>query len=378
MDQLVRELVPQVLGILVRRGADFAAAEDAVQEALVEAVRRWPDEPPTDPKGWLVTVSWRKFIDAGRSESARRTREERQVDEPAPGPAEDQDDTLLLLFLSCHPALSPHAAVALTLRAVGGLTTRQIAEAYLVPESTMAQRISRAKRTIAQEGVGTPGDLRRVLTVLYLVFNEGYSGDVDLAAEAIRLTRAMTRTSDEPEVAGLLALMLLHHARRNARWASDGGLVPLAEQDRSLWDTDLIAEGVEILQSALARDRLGEYQAQAAIAALHCDAASGEETDWPQVLEWYDELVALTDSPVVALNRVVALAEVDGPMVGLQELKNVPDEIPRRTAVAAWLHERAGDREEAANLYVEAAAAASNVAERTHLTRQAARLRHPS
>jgi RNA polymerase sigma factor (sigma-70 family) len=375
MEQLVRELAPQVLGVLVRRGAEFAAAEDAVQEALAEAVRRWPDSPPDDPKGWLVTVAWRKVIDAGRSESARRAREERTHHEPVPGPAEERDDALLLLFLCCHPSLSPHAAVALTLRAVGGLTTRQIAEAYLVPEATMAQRISRAKRTIAREGLGTPGELRQVLTVLYLVFNEGYSGDVDLAAEAIRLTRGVAAASDEPEVSGLLALMLLHHARRDARWASDGGLVPLAEQDRALWNTDLIAEGVGVLQAALARERLGEYQAQAAIAALHCDAATAEETDWPQILEWYDELLALTDSPVVALNRVVALAEVDGPLLGLHELERVPAEIPRRSAVAAWLHERAGDLDEAHRLYVEAAAKATNVPERTHLTRQAARVR---
>lgn len=375
MEELVRELVPQVLGILVRRGSDFATAEDAVQEALVEAVRRWPGAPPDDPKAWLVTVAWRKVVDAGRSESARRAREERVRDEPPPGPAEHEDDTLLLLFLCCHPALTPSSAVALTLRAVGGLTTRQIAAAYLVPEATMAQRISRAKRTVAEAGVGAPGDLRRVLTVLYLVFNEGYSGDVDLAAEAIRLTRMLARESDEPEVAGLLALMLLHHARRAARWDEHGGLVPLADQDRSSWDTALIAEGVEILQSALARDRLGEYQAQAAIAALHCDAPSAEETDWPQILEWYDELLALTDSPVVALNRVVAVGQVDGPLVGLHELEPVPPDVPRRTAVEAWLHERAGDLGAAHDLYVRAAAAASSTAERDHLTRQAARLR---
>ncbi|ABL83367.1 MULTISPECIES: sigma-70 family RNA polymerase sigma factor [unclassified Nocardioides] len=376
MEELVRELVPQVLGVLVRRGADFASAEDAVQEALVEAVRRWPDAPPDDPKAWLVTVAWRKVVDAGRSESARRAREERVHEEPAPGPAAGQDDTLLLLFLCCHPALSPSSAVALTLRAVGGLTTRQIAAAYLVPEATMAQRISRAKRTVADAGVGAPGDLRRVLTVLYVVFNEGYSGDVDLAAEAIRLTRMLAEASDEPEVAGLLALMLLHHARRAARWTEQGALVPLAEQDRSRWDTALVAEGVEILQAALARDRLGEYQAQAAIAALHCDARSTEETDWPQVLEWYDELLGLTDSPVVALNRVVAVGEVDGPLVGLRELASVPADVPRRTAVEAWLHERAGDTALAGRLYAAAAAAASSAVERDHLTRQAARLRH--
>jgi RNA polymerase sigma factor (sigma-70 family) len=375
VEELVRELVPQVLGVLVRRGADFATAEDAVQDALVEAVRRWPDAPPDDPKAWLVTVAWRKVVDAGRSASARRAREERVQEEPPPGPAQEQDDTLLLLFLCCHPALTPSSAVALTLRAVGGLTTRQIASAYLVPEATMAQRISRAKRTVAEVGVGAPGDLHRVLTVLYLVFNEGYTGDVDLAAEAIRLTRMLVRASDEPEVAGLLALMLLHHARRAARWDADGRLVPLADQDRSRWDTALVAEGVEILQAALARDRLGEYQAQAAIAALHCDARCAEETDWPQVLEWYDELLALTDSPVVALNRVVAVGEVDGPLVGLRELRSVPADVPRRTAVEAWLRERAGDLTAAHHLYAEAAAAASNTAERDHLTRQAARLR---
>lgn len=376
MEEIVRDLVPQVLGVLVRRGVDFATAEDAVQEALVEAVRRWPEAPPADPKAWLVTVAWRKAVDAGRSDGARRTREERIHGEPEPGPAEDRDDTLLLLFLCCHPALSPASAVALTLRAVGGLTTRQIAEAHLVPEATMAQRISRAKRVIAEAGVGAPGDLGRVLTVLYLVFNEGYSGDIDLAAEAIRLTRMLARASDEPEVAGLLALMLLHHARRPARWSADGALVPLADQDRTRWDTGLIVEGVGLLQAALARDRLGEYQAQAAIAALHCDAPSPEETDWPQILEWYDELMALSDSPVVALNRVVALGEVDGPLVALRALDGVPPEVPRRTAVEAWLHERAGDLDVAADRYAAAAALARSAAERDHLTRQAARLRH--
>ena len=375
MEALVRELVPQVLGVLVRRGADFAAAEDAVQEALVEAVRRWPDDPPDDPKPWLVTVAWRKFIDAQRKDSSRRAREDRVHEEPDPGPVGDEDDTLLLLFLSCHPSLTPASAVALTLRAVGGLTTRQIAEAYLVPEATMAQRISRAKRTLAREGVGTPGEMTSVLKVLYLIFNEGYSGDVDVAAEAIRLARMLHRASDEPEVAGLLALMLLHHARRAARWA-DGALVPLAEQDRTRWDTALIAEGVEILQAALAQDRIGEYQCQAAIAALHCDARSADETDWPQVVEWYDELLARTASPVVALNRVVAVAEADGPLAGLRELRAVPEDVPRRTAVDAWLHERAGDPTTAGALYAEAAARATSSAERDHLTRQAARLRH--
>ncbi|MCB0896266.1 MAG: RNA polymerase subunit sigma-24 [Nocardioides sp.] len=374
LEELVRDLTPRVLGALVRRGADFASAEDAVQEALVEAVRRWPDAMPEDPAGWLVTVAWRKLVDAGRSETARRAREERVADEPAPGPAEEGDDTLLLLFLCCHPALTPASAVPLTLRAVGGLTTRQIAGAFLVPEPTMAQRISRAKRTVADAGVGPPGDLRAVLQVLYLVFNEGYTGDVDLAAEAIRLTRMLAAASDEPEVGGLLALMLLHHARRAARWTDEGALVPLEEQDRSRWDTRLVAEGVDVLQTALAQDRLGEYQAQAAIAALHCDAPSAAETDWPQVLEWYDELLALTGSPVVALNRAVVVGEVDGPLAGLAALRAVPPDVPRRTAVQAWLTERAGDRPAAHALYAAAASQAGNLAERDHLVRQAARL----
>ncbi|WP_244930726.1 sigma-70 family RNA polymerase sigma factor [Nocardioides sp. W7] len=374
MTELLRDLAPQVLGVLVRRGGDFAVAEDAVQEALIEAVRRWPDHPPADPKAWLVTVAWRKLVDAQRSEAARRTREERVAEEPAAGPAEQHDDTLLLLFWCCHPALTPASAVALTLRAVGGLTTRQIGAAYLVPEATMAQRISRAKRTVARQGVGATGDLRDVLKVLYLMFNEGYSGDVDLAAEAIRLTRTLARASAEPEVAGLLALMLLHHARRAARFAADGSLVPLADQDRSRWDTTLITEGVDVLQAALAVDRLGEYQAQAAIAALHCDVPTAADTDWTQVLEWYDELLRLTDSPVVALNRAVAVGEVDGPLAGLRALEAVPVDVPRRTAVEAWLRERAGETATARALYARAAELATSVAERTHLTRQAARL----
>ncbi len=373
-EEQVRELVPQVLGVLVRRGVDIATAEDAVQEALLEALAHWPDDQPRHPRGWLVAVARRKLVDVQRSEAARRVREERVEEEPAPGPAEQHDDTLLLLFWCCHPALTPSAAVALTLRAVGGLTTRQIAEAHLVPEATMAQRISRAKRTIGEQQVGEPGDLRNVLTVLYLMFNEGFTSDeVDLAVEAIRLTRMLARASAEPEVAGLLALMLLHHARRAARWR-DGVLVPLEEQDRSSWDTAMIGEGVRILQSALAVDRLGEYQVQAAIAALHCDAATAEETDWTQVLEWYDELVLLTGSPVVALNRAVAVGAADGPLAGLKVLADVPDGVPRRTAVEAWLRERAGETVLAHDLYARAATEATNLAERDHLTRQAARL----
>ncbi|KNX38843.1 RNA polymerase sigma factor [Luteipulveratus halotolerans] len=373
----LRDLIPQVIAVVVRRGADFASAEDAVQDALVQLLRT--DDEPRDPKGWLVTVAWRKFLDATRSESARQARELRVHTEPPPGQAVDVDDTLPLYFLCAHPSLTPASAVALTLRAVGGLTTKQIAEAYLVPESTMAQRISRAKRTIGDHRLDEPGDVGVVLRVLYLVFNEGYSGDVDLAAEAIRLTRrlaAQPSLAGEPEVRGLLALMLLHHARRAARTTAAGALVPLAEQDRTRWDTALIAEGVVVLRGALSQGRPGEYQAQAAIAALHADAQTADETDWPQIVEWYDELAAHTDSPVVRLNRAVAIGEADGPDAGLAALAEVDEATPRRTAAAAYLTEKAGDRRTAARLYAEAAAAATSVAERDHLTKQAARLRH--
>ncbi|MGW0706005.1 RNA polymerase sigma factor [Streptomyces sp. NPDC002643] len=375
MDEaLLRSLTPGVLAVLVRRGADFAAAEDAVQEALVEAVRVWPADPPRDAKGWLVTVAWRKFLDQARADAARRRREDLVEEEPGPGPAPSADDTLQLYFLCAHPSLTPSSAVALTLRAVGGLTTRQIAQAYLVPEATMAQRISRAKRTVSGVRLDRPGDVATVLRVLYLVFNEGYSGDVDLAAEAIRLTRQLSAAIDHPEVAGLLALMLLHHARRAARTGADGGLVPLAEQDRSRWDTKLIAEGIDILQAALARDRLGEFQTQAAIAALHADAPTAGETDWVQIVEWYDELVRLTGSPVARLNRAVAVGEADGPRAGLAALAELDPSLPRYVAVAAHLHERAGDLPQAARLYKEAAQKAPNLPEHNHLTRQAARL----
>jgi RNA polymerase sigma factor (sigma-70 family) len=370
----LRALVPHVLGVLVRRGADFATAEDAVQEALVRALTKWADDPPTDPTGWLVTVAWRVFLDSVRSEASRRDREDRFDSEPAAGPVPDDDDTLRLYFLCAHPDLSPSSAVALTLRAVGGLTTRQIALAYLVPEATMAQRISRAKRTIADAGIERPGDVTTVMRVLYLVFNEGYSGDVDLAAEAIRLTRQLASLVDDPEVQGLLALMLLHHARRAGRTRADGSLVALADQDRALWDTRLIAEGVSIVQAALARDRLGEFQVQAAIAALHADAQRVEETDWVQIVEWYDELLRINDTPIVRLNRAVAIGEADGAPAGLRALAEVPDDVPRRDAVAAHLHEHNGDLELAAEHYASAATKASSEAERAHLTRQAARV----
>ncbi|WP_018217597.1 RNA polymerase sigma factor [Salinispora vitiensis] len=372
--ELLRDLVPAVIGVLVRRGADFASAEDAVQDALVDAVRGWPANPPRDPRGWLITVAWRRFLDAARADTSRRRREVRVEGEPVPGPVEAVDDTLQLYFLCAHPCLTPASSVALTLRAVGGLTTRQIARAYLVPEATMAQRISRAKRTVSGVRLNQPGAVATVLRVLYLVFNEGYSGDVDLAAEAIRLTRQLAARIDDEEVAGLLALMLLHHARRPARTSPDGRLVPLAEQDRSRWDRHLIAEGVEVLQQALARDRLGEFQTQAAIAALHADARTVEETDWRQIVEWYDELVRRTDSPVARLNRAVALGEADGPRTGLAALAGLDPALPRYAAVAAYLHERAGDPVTAARRYAEAARSAPSLPERDHLMRQAARL----
>jgi RNA polymerase sigma factor (sigma-70 family) len=355
-ESLLRELVPAVIGVLGRRGADFASAEDAVQEALIRALETWPDDSPRDPKAWLVAVAWRLFLDAARAEASRRGRELAVELEPPAGPAPATEDTLRLYFLCAHPTLPQGSAVALTLRAVGGLSTRQIARAYLVPESTMAQRISRAKQRIAGLRLDQPGDLGTVLRVLYLVFNEGYGGNVDLAGEAIRLTRHLVALTDEPEVAGLLALMLLHHARRASRTGPRGRLVPLGEQDRSRWDTGLITEGVTILQAALARDRLGEYQAQVAIAALHADARSTSETDWMQIVEWYDELLRITGSPVVRLNRAVAVGEADGPQAGLAALADVNPDLPRYAAVTAYLHERTGDLEHAAELYAEASA----------------------
>jgi predicted RNA polymerase sigma factor len=374
-DALLRELVPAVIAVLVRRGADFASAEDAVQEALVSALASWPKDPPHDPKGWLITAAWRKFLDDVRAGSSRKARELAVHAEPPSGPIADADDTLALYFHCAHPSLPPASAVALTLRAVGGLTTEQIAVAYLVPEATMAQRISRAKRRIAGQPLDRAGDLGTVLRVLYLLFNEGYGGDVDFAAEAIRITRQLAALADEPEVPGLLALMLLHHARRASRTGPGGRLVALGEQDRALWDRALIAEGIEILQAALARERLGQYQAQAAIAALHADAPAAQETDWVQIVEWYDELVRLADSPVVHLNRAVAVGEADGPRAGLAAIAELDSSLPRYAAVAAHLYERAGELARAADLYAEAARTAPSAAERDHCVRQAARVR---
>jgi RNA polymerase sigma factor (sigma-70 family) len=382
----LRALVPRVLADLVRRGEDFDAAEDALQEALLEALRVWPEHPPRDPRAWLATVATRRLVDARRSEAARQRREEATYAEPQPPAAsasEVGDDTLFLLFCCCHPDLAPASQVALTLRAVGGLTTREIADAFYVPEATMAQRISRAKRTLHGRRLDQPGDLAVVLRVLYLVYTAGHATRVDLAAEAIRLARQLTLATEEPEARGLLALMLLNHARFPARFDSEGRIVTLDRQDRSLWDGREIAEGVRVLQSALAAGRPGRYQIEAAIAALHDDAASAEETDWPQILAWYDDLVALTDDPVrqdpaTVLGRAVAVGHVRGAGAGLREtepLREVLGDRHRWHAVRGHLHELAGDLPAAATAYAEAAERATNVPERDHLVRQAARAR---
>lgn len=383
----LRVLVPAVLASLVRRGEDFDAAEDALQEALIEALRVWPEHPPREPRAWLTTVATRRLVDARRSEVARHRREEQVDAEPrAAVPTEVGDDTLFLLFCCCHPDLAPASQVALTLRAVGGLTTREIADAFFVPEATMAQRISRAKRTLAGRRLDRPGDLAVVLRVLYLVYAAGHAGRVDLAGEAIRLARQLTLATEEPEARGLLALMLLGHARRRARLDAEGRIVTLDRQDRGLWDTREIAEGVRVLQSALASERPGRYQVEAAIAALHADAACAAETDWPQILAWYDDLVALTDDPIrqdpaAVLGRAVAVGHVLGGAAGLREtdrLREVLGERHRWHAVRGHLHELDGDLASAASAYAGAARLATDVAERDHLVRQAARTRASS
>ncbi|WP_445152844.1 RNA polymerase sigma factor [Baekduia sp. Peel2402] len=382
----LRALVPRVLAGLVRRGEDFDAAEDALQEALLEALRVWPEHPPREPGAWLATVASRRLVDARRSEVARARREEAVHAEPFPPQSavgEVGDDTLFLLFCCCHPDLAPISQVALTLRAVGGLTTREIADAFYVPEATMAQRISRAKRTLHGRRLDQPGDLAVVLRVLYLIYTVGHGGRVDLAREAIRLARQLTLATEEPEARGLLALMLLNHARRAARLDAEGRIVTLDRQDRSLWDAREIAEGVRVLQSALALERSGRYQVEAAIAALHDDAASAAETDWLQILAWYDDLVALTDDPVrqdpaAVLARAVAVGHVLGPAAGLRETDRLQEAIGDRYrwhAVRGHLHELAGDLPAAGAAYAEAAHRATNVAERDHLVRQAARAR---
>src|SRR6187431_668518 len=381
----LRALVPRVLAGLVRRGEDFDAAEDALQEALLEALRVWPEHPPREPRAWLATVATRRLVDARRSEAARQRREEAtHAEPPAGGPGPEQgDDTLFLLFCCCHPDLAPASQVALTLRAVGGLTTQEIADAFYVPEATMAQRISRAKRALRGRRLDQPGDLAVVLRVLYLIYTAGHAGRVDLACEAIRLSRQLTLATEEPEARGLLALMLLNHARLPARLDAEGRIVTLDRQDRGLWDTRQIAEGVRVLQSALAAQRPGRYQIEAAIAALHDDAATAEETDWPQILAWYDDLVGLTGDPVhldpaAVLGRAVAVGHVVGPAAGLREtdrLREVLGDRHRWHAVRGHLHELDGDPSAAAMDYAEAARRATNVAERDHLVRQAARAR---
>ncbi|MFJ6138637.1 RNA polymerase sigma factor [Kitasatospora sp. NPDC092286] len=403
VEGLLRALAPQALGALVRRYGQFDLSEDAVQEAMLAAATRWPAEGiPDNPRGWLTTVAGRRLVDQIRSERARRRREDevaaREPDPTSPGPGEptpaDRDDTLTLLFLCCHPALSPASQVALTLRAVGGLTTAEIARAYFVPEPTMAARISRAKQRIKAAGsdftmpVGQDRAerLRAVLHVLYVIFNEGYtasSGDRlrrdDLAAEAIRLTRLLHRLlPDDGAVTGLLALMLLTDARRDARTGPDGELVPLDEQDRSRWDRGRITEGVALVTDAMSRPTLGPYQLQAAIAALHDEAPSTDETDWRQINTLYKILERISPNPMASLNRAVAVAMIDGPRAGLALLDELAadDRITdhhRLHAVRAHLLERAGDHPAAREYYQRAARGTTSLTERRYLEARAAR-----
>jgi RNA polymerase sigma factor (sigma-70 family) len=413
VEDLLRPLAPQVLGVLVRRYGHFDECEDAVQEALLAAAVQWPEQgTPDNPRGWLVTVAARRMADQVRSDQARRRREDDTAalvpaaDAMAPAPDDDaageRDDTLTLLFLCCHPALSPPSQLALTLRAVGGLTTAEIARAFLVPEATMAQRISRAKQRIRAAGAtfaapppadGADGAARAdrlgvVLHVLYLVFNEGYLASSgpdlrrdDLAREAIRLTRAVHRLlPDDGEVAGLLALMVLSDARRAARTRPDGALVPLAEQDRSLWDRAAVAEGVELISRTLAATtRLGPYQLQAAIAAVHDEAADADDTDWAQIVALYELLERVAPNPVVTLNHAVAVAMADGPQAGLDLVRGLADDermarSHRVDAVRAHLLEMAGDPAAAREAYRSAARRTTSMPERRHLVARAARL----
>jgi RNA polymerase sigma factor (sigma-70 family) len=405
-ENLLRELAPQVLGAVVRRFRDFAAAEDAVQEALIAAARQWPDEGvPDNPRGWLIQVASRRMTDQLRADLARRRREAVVASQAAEhehppslvdfgssfGAAAadmDRDDTLILLFMCCHPALTRPSAIALTLRAVGGLTTGEIAKAYLVPEATMAQRISRAKQRIKTSGMpfALPGDAERaerlgaVLHVLYLIFNEGYTSSAgkqlhraDLSNEAIRLARAVHNLlPQDGEVAGLLALMLLTDARRTARTDADGELIPLAEQDRSLWDRSAIAEGTALITRTLSKGSVG-------IAAVHDEAARAEDTDWPQILALYGLLEKMSDNPMVTLNRAVAAAMVHGPAAGLDLLTPLDRDERlaghyRLDAVRAHLLEMAGDRDAAVACYRDAARKTTNVPERNYLVTRAARL----
>ena len=397
--EILREHAPYVLGAVVRRFRDFAASEDAVQEALFAASEQWPYEGmPDNPRGWLIQVAMRRMADHIRSESARRNREAIVAAETSLVVERndiDGDDTLVLLFLCCHPSLSPASAIALTLRAVGGLTTAEIAAAFLVPEATMAQRITRAKQTIKSSGVPfrmpaaneRAARLASVLHVLYLMFSEGYTTSggpslhrTDLSNEAIRLTRAVHELlPDDGEVAGLLALMLLTDARRAARTGPAGELIPLDEQDRSLWDRRTIDEGVALVIGAFRKGVAGEYQLQAAIAAVHDEAARAEDTDWPEILALYGVLKRLSDNPVVALNHAVATAMVHGPRAGLDLLEAIEgDERLARShrldAVRAHLLERLGDLDGAVASYRAAAARTTSAPERDYLVMRAARL----
>ncbi|SEG91572.1 RNA polymerase, sigma subunit, ECF family [Actinacidiphila yanglinensis] len=397
IEDLLRELTPQVLGTLVRRYGRFEGCEDAVQEAVLAATVQWPAEGvPEHPRGWLVTVASRRLIDQLRSDRARRERESATAAEVVPEDVPDTDDTLLLLFLCCHPTLTAASQTALTLRAVGGLTTVEIARAFLVPEATMAARISRAKQRIKAAGssfappVGAEREerLRVVLHVLYLIFNEGYTASsgselhrADLAREAIRLTRTVhAQLPDDSEVTGLLALMLLTHSRRAARTTAAGDLVPLDEQDRTTWDRALIDEGTALTKESLAAPALGPYPLQAAIAATHADAATAEETDWQQVHALYLILERIAPNPMVTLNRAIALAETDGPRAGLDLLSTLDgdqriDAHHRLLSVRAHLREKAGDSAGAHEDYRRAARSTASLAEQRYLESRARRVR---
>ncbi len=407
IEGLLRELAPEVLSALLRRYRNFDAAEDAVQEALLSAALTWPrDGLPDNPRGWLIQVAFRRLTDQTRSDQARRRREEVLAGElereEARGPLTgvelgvgEGDDTLLLLFMCCHPSLTPSSAIALTLRAVAGLTTAEIAKAFLVPEATLAQRISRAKQAVVTSGVPFERPtahewrprLKAVLHVLYLMFNEGYASSMgpelqrsELTAEAIRLTRAVhALLPDDGEVAGLLALMLLTDARRPARTAPGGDLIPLPEQDRSLWDQAAIAEGSALISAAFAKGAPGAYQLQAAVAALHDEAARAEETDWPQILALYTVLEAMSENPMVMLNRAIALAMVEGPAAGLERIAALEGDprlaqTHRVAAVRAHLLEMAGDTAAATAEYRRAAGATESLPEQRYLNSRADRL----
>jgi RNA polymerase sigma factor (sigma-70 family) len=408
IEGLLRQLAPQVLGALVRRYGHFDTAEDAVQEALIAAARQWPDEGvPDSARGWLITVASRRLTDLLRAQAARQRREDTVAAWVLPGdrlaPAADaapadRDDTLILLFMCCHPALTPASQIALTLRAVGGLATAEIARAFLVPEATMTRRISRAKQQVKDSAVPfrvpapaeRPARLAAVLHVLYLVFTEGYASTSgpslhrsELAAEAIRLARVVRGLlPEDSEVAGLLALMLLTDARRAARTGPGGELIPMAGQDRGRWNAAQIAEGVDLITGALARGPAGAYQLQAAIAALHDEAPAADATDWPQIVALYELLLQLSDNPVVRLNHAVAVAMVRGPHAGLDLLAGLRADQRmsadhRLPAVSAHLLEMAGDRAAAREAYLTAARRASNLPQQRYLNARAARLAGP-